>query len=97
MESRLTRSSLCECSRIESGHANRSFGYGKTRLRCGSFDAQALSSPLSIFHTCRHKCVLPSPAVPVSITEKQAEAGLWERALETFETAPELPNEEEDA
>lgn len=29
--------------------------------------------------------------------DKEAEAGLWERAMETFETAPELPKKEDDA
>lgn len=34
---------------------------------------------------------------PIDDGDKQAQAGLWERALETFETAPPLPNKEDDA
>jgi hypothetical protein len=34
---------------------------------------------------------------PIDEGDKQAEAGLWERALETFETAPPLTKKDEDA
>lgn len=34
---------------------------------------------------------------PIDEGDKQAEAGLWERALETFETAPPMNKQEEDA
>jgi tetratricopeptide (TPR) repeat protein len=40
---------------------------------------------------------LAKQAGPLEEGDKDAEAGLWERALETFETAPALPKPEDDA
>ena len=42
---------------------------GSARVRYGSGDCHSWSEPPTASQTCRHRCVLPSPAVPVRMTE----------------------------